>query len=116
MSSSMIDAKYNEMKKDIEKSKLATVASDTTTVVEKPTAIPTNTLFSMKKFALTKSSNVNVHIVGNDSQVNQSQSMETDVQNTVLDSTKHGTESSSISSCVLTNINETGMMSYNFLQ
>lgn len=111
---SIIDAKYNEIKKDIEKSRSTIVASDVTTVIEKPIPITTNTLFSMKKFALTKSANLNVQIVGDDSEVNPLQSMELDVQHTPFDSTKYDTESSPSSSCILNNINENSMISYNF--
>jgi len=110
----MIDAKYNEMKLDIEKSRLTTMTSDVTAVVEKPTPIPTNTLFSMKKFALTKSTNSNVQLVGDDTQGDLSQLMELNVQNTSLDPTKYGVELSSSSSYVVANINDNSMMSYNF--
>ena len=116
MSPSAIDTKYNEMKQDIDRSRLTTVTLDVTTVVEKPIPVTTNTLFSMKKFALTKSSNLNVQIVGDDSQTNPLQLMEWDVQNTTLDSTIHGIESSPTSSSVLANINEDGMISYSFSQ
>lgn len=110
---SMIDAKYNEMKKDIEKSRLNTVTLEMTATVEKPTPIATNTLFSMKKFALTKSTNLNVEIVNDDSQMDHLQPSELNIQNIPLDSTIHSIEFSPTSSSI-ENMNEDGMISYNF--
>jgi hypothetical protein len=106
----VIDAKYNELKSDIEKLRLSAV----TTVVEKPTPVPIKTLFSMKKFALTKSTNSNVQVIDDSSQMNQLEVVELVVANTSFDSVTHGIPSSPNSSTAFANTNEFGMISYGF--
>ncbi|CAF4081258.1 unnamed protein product, partial [Rotaria magnacalcarata] len=87
MSQTAIDCKYYELKRNIEQSNLSTVTLDTTTTSEQPNSMPINTLFSMKKFVLVKSmiTNENTQAANVDNQVNQSQLMEIDSQNTHLD-------------------------------
>ncbi|CAM2728844.1 unnamed protein product [Rotaria socialis] len=87
MSQTAIDCKYYELKRNIKQSNLSTVTLDTTTNSENPNSMPINTLFSMKKFVLVKSTitNENTQAANVDNQVNQSQLMEIDSQNTHLD-------------------------------
>ena len=59
MSQTAIDCKYYELKRDIEQAKLSTVTFDATINSEKPNPMLINTLFSMKKFALVKSTITN---------------------------------------------------------
>lgn len=111
---SIIDEKYNEMKRDIEQSRKST-ASNTTMVMEKPVSA-TNTLFSMKKFALTRSINSNVEVVDSEVQVDRLQSTELNMQMTSRDSRTHSFDSLSTSTCVLPNINVDGMISWSILE
>ncbi|CAF3712042.1 unnamed protein product [Rotaria socialis] len=87
MSQTAIDCKYYELKRNIKQSNLSTVTLDTTTNSENPNSMPINTLFSMKKFVLVKSTitNENTQAANVNNQVNQSQLMEIDSQNTHLD-------------------------------
>ncbi|CAF1528067.1 unnamed protein product [Adineta steineri] len=79
---SMIDEKYNEMKRHIENSRVttATATRDATTVIDKPSPMPINNLFSMKKFALTKTVDLNPEIMNTNDQANQLQSIELTTQ------------------------------------
>lgn len=100
---SVIDENYNEMKRDIEQSRKNT-ASNIATVMEKPVPAA-NTLFSMKKFALTRSINSNVEVVDSDVQLDRLQSTEVDMQMASQNSETHSFDSSTTSTCVLPNIN-----------
>lgn len=121
-----IDCKYNELKKTIEKSKLGTTTS------ENPNPLSISTLFSMKKFALIKSTTTNENIRAEAAdavnQNNHSQLMETDSQHVLLDSTINCSElerspindialdRTSIVSDFCRSFNENGMIFYIFLQ
>ncbi|CAF1640730.1 unnamed protein product, partial [Adineta ricciae] len=119
MLSSMIDEKYNEMKRNVEKSRLTnatkTTTTDAITITDKPSPIPTNNLFSLKKFALTKTVDSNSQIIYSDNQANQLQSMELDIQNASINSTNPTTESSLTSSCLSPNIVDDDNFSYHEL-
>ena len=109
MSQTEVDVKYYEMKKDVEQSKLGTVASHLVTI-EKPTPLIKNTLFSMKKFALTKTDNVQGQLVDEGDQINRLESMELDTQDTVLNLTTENIEPALISTDVRSNMNNDGML------
>jgi hypothetical protein len=110
ISQSAIDTRYNELKKDVEQLKSRTVTSDTTTTVEKPSSITTNTLFSMKKFALSKPTNLDVQVVDVDNQMDTLESMELDMEDTALNSTTKNIESAPSSSSAHEDIDGDGML------
>jgi hypothetical protein len=112
MSETAIDAQYIELKKNVEQSK--TTVFDASHLVEKPTPLTTNTLFSMKKFALSKPTHLNVQVVDVTSQINQPQMMELDSQVTSPNSVTHAIEPASLPSNVDIDIHENSMLSYFF--
>ncbi|CAF3619943.1 unnamed protein product [Rotaria socialis] len=62
MSQTAIGCKYYELKRDIEQAKPSIVTLHATINSEKQNSMPINTLFSMKKFALVKSTIINENI------------------------------------------------------
>jgi hypothetical protein len=114
MSQTAIEAKYNELKKDVEQIKSKTVTSNMTTTVEKPSPLAKNTLFSMKKFALAKSINLEAPVVDVGNQMNQLLSTELDIQDTALKSTTNDIEPAPISLDIHADINGDGMLLHFF--
>jgi hypothetical protein len=81
-----IDIKYYEIRKDVEKLNLETIVTyDGNRQAYTP--LVTNTLFSMKKFALKKTINAAPRLIDADDQMNQLKSIELYTQNTALTAT-----------------------------
>ncbi len=116
MSEAAVNTKYNELKENVEMSKLGAATPDTAGTVEKPCPLTTNTLFSMKKFALTKPTNLDVQVIDIVDQANQLESMELDIQCTNLDSTTNEIESVRIASNAHLDINGNSMLLHCFFR
>jgi lipopolysaccharide biosynthesis glycosyltransferase len=80
MSQTAIETKYNELKKDVEQIKSKIVTPNMIMTVEKPSPLATNTLFSMKKFALAKPTNLEALVVDVDNQMNHLVSTSNDIE------------------------------------
>ncbi len=116
MSQTTIDTKYNELKENIEMSKSGAATSDTTVRTEKPSPLTTNTLFSMKKFALTKPTTLDAQVIDIVDEANQLESMELDTQCTNLDSTTNEIQPIGIASNAHLDIHENSMLLHCFLR
>ena len=87
-----IDTKYYEIKKDVEKFSLETIVTyDGNRQAYTP--LVTNTLFSMEKFALTKTNNVATRLIDVDDQMHQLKSIKLYTQNAALTATTERIES-----------------------
>ena len=109
MSQSAIDAKYIELKREVEQSKSKVISVTSTTNIEKPSPLVTNTLFSMKRFALSKSTSLDVAVSDVNIEENQTQSIESSTEDTVLNSAISNVEAvstNSTSACAQMDINE----------
>ncbi len=106
MSQAAIDMKYIELRREVEQSKSEIMNLAATTNTERPGPSSTNTLFSMKRFALAKSASLNVPISDVSTELNQTQSIQSHSQDIVLNSTTSDHEPASTSPCAQMDTNE----------
>ena len=116
MSQTTIDTKYNELKENVEMSKSGAATPNTAVTIEKPVPLTANTLFSMKKFALTKPTNSDVQVIDIVNRANQLEPMELDIQCTNLASATNEIEPARVASNPHLIINENSMLLHCFFR